>query len=640
MYLIEIPKRVQGVYAIINIITGKAYVGLAENLANRTRDHFNAICNRWEDKDNKFLIKEENPEFIHFYVKTYSGKTKHELEVIESILMCLTKDLGFELYNIAKRSITKQQILNEGMSEEEFIHIYDELKCCYNDRILSLLEPIITEATEQYKNSILEYIMSIEPRRKIELWKLLGTVFFDKTKQRFVLNKKDGTYAEDDFNYYKTVNERLRSFVISKEKARNLGLNWKTESLLNPKFNLNQMTIISNFGTHNGEAPYEILLKMDLDLRESSDGCCYWALKNLKETAVREIVDNLKSNYLQSDNVEEQKGCKKQPNIYALFKTTPYDNSKGLNEVPGIEKVKTEKEIIDSANEKKKKNLQEWLHSYRDENGKWTPLPLGLTYPNISNSQYKSVALKIKEFYFCKESFDFKRAIKDKYFLIYNSENNNPGSNPSYIAKICEDKSTDISKWKETDDTECIIAQLEYPYVVEVSHIPTFSQFLLGIDDGESTPVILLEAKNKKMGNTTQVLNTFAFEEGKVWYCDVEKGVSYENFKNYSNIELCKRIKKEDGTKGRAYTLYLKDGIEYIDITPHENEESIKLSFDTDYDPIKEHTWKVIKNDYYKYYGFPEKKTGHMWSFRYFTADKNEKTPPFVFDKEFEKHNK
>ena len=388
-YLLQYPKRNNGIYMIINIEEKKVYVGLAQNMLVRTQEHFKAICNESEDGENKYLVSEKNKNYLHIAIYQENQEIdRTDLENLESFYIYLMKtEYNFGLYNDKKKEITKKQV------EKKYLDDKENLKNKLEEAFWVSCKQNLTEIGK----------MNREERKSI--WKEIVEIFCKSTKRvkKFCLEKGDNEkYCEADSEKYTNLLRSMDRFYISNRLLKRLDINWKHKSIIEELekgeeseiFYKNEI-ILSNFGAHNGEIPYEILKKMDMDLKNSSNGCAYWALKNVNEK-------NFINRY--SDLVG------KQP--YVLFKTTTSDNSGGENMSSLIDSSMYENEINRIDKEKQQKNMPDLMHSYKNENGKWVALPNNLTYITIPvNSTlegmgHKAVAFVIEKFYICQENFE------------------------------------------------------------------------------------------------------------------------------------------------------------------------------------------------------------------------------------------
>lgn len=623
MYIIKDMKRANGIYIIWNIVKNKAYVGLAENLANRTLDHIIAICKRQAldkesvvvenngvsmDKtsylDNKNLLEESDKEFIHFAIKVSEEKlTREYLQKLESAFMVIVREKlsinakikDNRLYNEAKKSIQKDDI--DGI----------DFKQCERE-------------LEQETKNIIGYTFSevcmMEEQERKSLWNRLE---FEKVMDCYKLNK--GVYLED--SEYNKALKKMRSFAFSKSKLQAIGIDWDTVSvydLLKEEKNV----CVGKFGMHNGEMPYEIILKMKMDMEQTSDGIYYWAVRNEISGGFKERIRKTYPG-LKLDTTDRW------PSIYVLFKTTTSDNSAKCNvvDVISMEEIFSRERIEKKDLELKYKNNLDLKHSYYDSDlGKWRLLPKEHTYITISSGNEKGIedackALKIGKCYFIKE--DIKELItKIDPNTLY------PQDLPSKLPKF------ELAG----DDVTVFAARLDYPYMVHISHISTLEKYLRGRENGNIVARVLLQMKfDVNIKKDTPVVRAVMFEGDDVYVCDTRN--TYGDIKNDTTVELANDIKNCKDRKG-TYEV-LSTGIKQEKIVIHiENEEDIVITLSEEETPMIKYVGKNYKNDEFRgeYYmccfsdidaqGNPIKNVFHYKMF--ISSDASRTTPPFVFD--------
>lgn len=463
-YLIEIPPRKSGIYLILNLLKKKAYVGLAQNLCSRTLDHFKAVCITHEGEtaikvyqngkivevevnENINILKEENRNFLHIPIYSYKD-TDYELTEIETAFMSIVKEAGFELYNTAKINYSYPKKL---------LPIKDKLCSSLNKALDKLDLPDIGALAKLKKPNA--------------TWDKLVNYFGKEKENRFVLTKEEDARYMTDGNYAK-VYGKLESFYISKEKINELKLDKQipTVSLLagdktstDIRALMKSEIIISNFGTHNGESPYEILTRKTLDIKQC--GYTYWAFK--KGTNIEYYAEQLQKSGERDD-------------VYILLKTTSSDNSGGYNPKPDLISSKEEKLILSDDANKRKWNKTDLKHAFFHDNH-WTLFPkemLSVTSPRGDGYfEGMSRAFKIDKFLLCGENFDIKE---------------HTGQQPTYLHIFKEDFFQ--QNFPCDDSASAIIARLKYPYIVPISHTPPLSLFLDCVDSEESP--MLLEKDN------------------------------------------------------------------------------------------------------------------------------------------------
>lgn len=586
MYLIKMTKRTNGIYLILNVLKKKAYIGLAKNLSNRTLDHIIAICNydntgNGDTKylDNKNLLSENDKEFIHFPLFETDNKLQDNyINNLESAFIITVRDYlsnGDEkkdvLYNTAKKNYSKNN-LSVDIDWD-----------CINRSLDDSFKDAIGMTFKEYCNLAEDDCASLWEKMKDE----------DKKDGWYKLdmkpNKKDKSYVSytNDKNYSKLLRD-LESFKFSKSKLSDLGIDWEIKSIRD--ISNENFLAVEYFGIHNNEVPYEILLKMKMDLDNSEDGHYYWAFAkdslNIKE------------------EVEKYNNDGEWPPIYAIFKTTTSNNSATLTKrkekVRDMEMVLTRQEIEKKDENYKKENPLSLKHSFYDEDKEsWTFLPKGHTYITIASGtnrgiEFKTSALKVGKCWICEES-DIDGII-DK------------GNQNAYISSIHIEnlkESKDVS-----DDTACIIARIDYPYIVELSHSSGLRDYL----SGNNSRVILELDYNEKINDDTKITGAYAFKNNNVWFLDLKNfNAQYKNIKEDRVIDIAEEIIKDD-----------KKGV--FKVVRENDHEMIKMGFDDGIERIisfncNQKLKKVTKNKIYK--GIEGTYTVTYWSLE---SDNNQKT--------------
>lgn len=658
-YLIEIPPRVNGIYIIMNLIEKSAYVGLAKNLANRTMDHFKAICYTMDGKgvvadsssseekeseeinwlDNKELLGEENREFLHIPIYISQKKLDDEkLRNTETAYICMVRDSGFALYNTAKKNWPLDAVK-------------DKVDC----------EALLRELNEKLESIIghdLKTLGQMEKQGKEvnEIWSALVKKWGGVNRYTLTKCGSSERYLNDP-NYIKVYND-LYSFCISKEKLNALFPQdknkkhkiFKEMSIRSEKLRpfLRNRIVISNFGTHNGESPYEILVKKALDIDQC--GCAYWAYKKSMEGHILASV-----NAISSDT------SKRSP-AYILFKTTTSDNSRGVNPMPDLEASKAIEVIQRENEEKRKRNATDLKHAYYDESGRWVLFPKDMsavTSPKGDGKfESKSVAFKISNLWLCEENFDINN-LKNSGKVKALTSSGETGTMPSFAAKFDDSFFNEELNLPVTDDTQVIIAELAYPYVVPISHVPDIELFFQCRDNMEApigsetegdqignlinSPRILIETRSGNVKESTNILSAVALlpeivdgaEDpiNKAWVIHPEKDhqktfkikdILYDD--NKEIWEECKRSvldHSEDGYEG-VYHLDLQlDKKSAKLLITAKNHDKLVIDLSGIYDAEK----PLYPNDgdKYGYYKLPqdngtqylvrylEKKVGDLW---------------------------
>lgn len=674
-YLIEIPPRCSGIYLILNLPKKTAYVGLAKDLAARTLDHFKAICCNRNDSteeadylDNRYILEEKEKNFLHIPIwRSEKPVGNQRLHDIESIFIRLVRDgvplgeesgnSGFKLYNEMKKGYTPEDVIRTGSDKQDEIKDLDE----YRE-----LERVLLDSLNRSLNGLLpdralslDTLCAMEHDERDALWNDLIKGFADSRErgdnssaalpERYILSKDSGnTYSADDS--FATVWDKLSSFCISKEKLRALGIDWKTKSIFDPSLTIDRLTFISNYGSHNGEAPYDILLKKHRDMQTASDGCCYWALKKLnEEDTINAVRTRLGT---PSDNTP----------LYILFKTTESDNSDRNHPRPNLESVKSEDQLKAEYDERLRDNDRDIKSHYYAANpekgGVWKPIescyPVTSPWGNNRDSEYKSVAFKISEFFVCNEYLEVNQEITSTKASAQAQANKfihtdinihpdhkedgniNTGQCPVYKAE-CDlvGLKSRPDAYSVIDDTQILIAKVVYPYVVQIGYIPTFEVYLSGRVNGATEYRVLIETDRKPSTLKDKVKRAVClYRDGdayKAWVF-VPENVSIENILNDENAALGEEIQKV-GYEADFRLSYEQDGKVQMTFSEKQGEENFNYVFDKSYDPIREKSVLYLTHDdIASYYAYPVQ-NGSYISFRYREKKTGKRyKPPFVFE--------
>lgn len=547
-YLIEIPPRCNGIYIIMNLVKKEAYVGLAKNLATRTLDHFQAICCTADGSDqvqkyrfdlnetvssaaldNAKLLAEEERNFLHIPIYVKNDRIDDtRLKNIESMYICMVRDIGgFEMYNIMKRGWARREIVANGISEEEYDPLHAELMASLDARLTELTGRTLAQLGQ----------LSRADREKI--WLKLTHSFTENGDGFFTLKKAEGA-RYSDCRAYRKIARRLDSFCISKEKLESLGIDLPQKSIFDPALTpqLNNI-LISNFGTHNGESPYEILMKKTMDIQDSSDGCTYWAFKKQPDDAVIKDISRL-------TNMGER------ADIYLLFKTTPHDNSNSLKPRPDLESTKA-REVILAENES---NLREngadlkhsyWTYDEAAEQRQWKLFPKELcsvTSPDLlsGGKEAKSVAFRINGLWLCEEYIDLNMLKENRMFETPTmTGSGKTGPQPVYFGRFLDKFFAEKESFAREDESQLLIARLAYPYIVPVSHLASLETYLDCREDGKTAPRVILETSGGKPGKNTQVKTLIVLcregDDRRAWVCSCES-LTLGDFERISDPDL------------------------------------------------------------------------------------------------------
>lgn len=633
-YLFEVPSRTGGIYMILNVLKKTVYIGLAQNLVTRTFDHFKAICCNTSEhiffNDNEGIINEKDKDFLHLPIwnsrrninnsESDQKLRDQELRDCESIYIYLFRTAGFKLYNSAKRDIEPEEIISNSIeinSHEDFTRKKAELIESLNDKLRTL--PPLHDCSVPF-----QAISDMDESERCELWKNLIKTFkgSDEVSQRYKLTKSTESSLKDKLRSryiydpaFSKIWSMLSRFSLSKEKLGNLDINWNAVSFFDKKLNLDRLTVISNYGSHNGEAPYDILKKKDEDLKKH--GRCYWAFKKLPSSFMRTVKEELGS-----------------APLYVTFKTTTSDNSTQSKKKPHLESIKTPEEMEREYERLVADNSKDVKNFYFDEStGCWEPIEreFPVTSPwgnNNNNKESLSFAFIISEFLICKENIPVIDELKKQNGLIRKlgcSENS--GQTPTYFGQADFGNKPLANDCPIEDETQIFFAKLEYPYVRPIAHIPDFNTYLSCVTDGAFDPVILLiTPRSSKLDTNTRVMTAITLDrDGNAYVLDNINTTLGDIKDNESNLMLFEEIKR-NGTEGSfelsdLCTLEIKYDGKVLHYEP-----------DKHYDPLSAGTSLYVGGDNtYAYYGYPVADS-KLLLFRY-SGHKigGYKKPPFIF---------
>lgn len=637
-YLFEVPPRHSGIYMILNVLKKTVYIGLAQNLVTRTFDHFKAICCNTSEhfffNDNEKILKEADKDFLHLPVWKPDGNINNsesnqemrnqELRDCESIYIYLFRTKGFKLYNSAKSVITPEKIISDSKeinSQKDFDIKQAKLIESLNKKLRTL--PPLSGCADPF-----QAISDMDDSELRELWKQLIDTFKNKRSQRYILTKPTESSVEDKLRSryiydpcFSKIWSKLSRFSLSKEKLSDLHINWNVVSFFDERLNLDRLTVISNYGSHNGEAPYDILKKKDEDLKKY--GRCYWAFKKLPSSFMCTVKENLGSDRL-----------------YVMFKTTKSDNSNSRKKKPHFESIKTPEEMERESAELITSNSKDVKNYCFDESAqRWEPIEW--EYPVTSpwgdgNNESLSYAFIISEFLICQENIPVIDELKKQGGLIRKlGSSEESGQTPTYFgqADFGKNKSPAID-YSTEDETQIIFAKLEYPYARPIAHIPDLHTFLSGVTDRATDPAILLVTpRSSKLNSNTRIITAIALYHDrddntqKAYVLEKVDG-TLSNIETDSNRSLFEDIKRS-GAKGSFKLSQPSSDLYALDITY--GNKSLHYELDKSYDPLSEHTSLYTKSSKtYAYCGYPAPDS-HLLLFRYSDHKTGKlQKPPFI----------
>lgn len=468
MYLFERPKHQRGIYAIVNIITKKVYVGLSKKMPDRQAQHLEAIIMGLDDKDNKNLVNEEIKEFWYFTLVKASND--EELSAIlyayESLYMNIFKEHGFELYNISKSK--ELETMKKELNEKYYLAKVDYDNGCalkeINKQLVKRFGHDIDELSSLKKEVSWDvWQKSVDKWRNNESWNDNGEIIIRKENIDY--------FFWDAYEFISDTKAILQRPRLQKSKIKESKIEYKTKSIFDKDLNFSKLAIISKYGSYGTDTPYDIILKKTLDLKKSKEekgkAITYWGLRNFNGDHVRKMVE--------SAGFDEEK-----PPIYAVLLSTGSKAwSKGeldFEHCKSIEQIEEEDRIIRENNECDVKNY--YLSVNNEKKKSWIPLEnvMAVTVP-LSDAKHPkmSAALVISDLYLCEEQFDYKEFYKlFKSYMVNNYVNETimtlKGSNNNSCVKLKKGYNLNQLSAIKSDMIDCIIAKLEWPYVVDIAH--------------------------------------------------------------------------------------------------------------------------------------------------------------------------
>ena len=250
------------------------------------------------------------------------------------------------------------------------------------------------------------------------------------------------------------------------------GLRWEEMSILSHELNLDKMAIISKAGVYNRSCLEAILDRFQLDLLHFQSGKpVYWVLNKLNEQGVRMLA-------------EKELGGKKP--LYVLFLITSSQNAKNPS---GLDEAQNDFEDISRFQCEGKWKPEVMTEYYRDfienESGSWEKIPFCKSdMTSIGTKPKKTVAFVIKRLWLAKEFID-----RSKFINLFDMHSSDPKitnekwkpsnslayRNSHSCIKLKQKHSLEEnSEWLSVENADdwrnCIIAELEYPYLVKVRH--------------------------------------------------------------------------------------------------------------------------------------------------------------------------
>lgn len=509
MYIVEKPTHQKGLYAILNLVEKRAYIGESIDMPIRALQHLVIISNdqSMKNADNQYMMMETNKQYWFFpiaYEETdnilhtesgvYKAELKMFLQIYERIFMYLVAsslqnphalhdnpNKSNALYNNAKnKAIT--EMWKELISKIRDFHFtyphstrtsitFNIPHTATNKEIRKASETVLKKALQEAQDA---FNADLQQRFGITLsdWNDMSRDQCQRCWDRAVKQlQNEHTLLADYFlldetapNFrkdYAAANTILGTPTLSKCRANELNIQWGEKSIFDPEVvsSLLRMGVFNKFGSHHGETPYEILLKMQIDIQRC--GYSYWALKNINEDWVRTLA--------------ERRKCDKKP-IYAIFSFTPSDSTNHSGQTINLQQSLSEEEIIRKDIEHKQKNEAELMNWWRESNrDPWKPIDNQITYITIPGKK-KAVGFKVTDFWFTKEVFNSNELLQHFIAMPHLEDTEAISSLSSQQTAVCVALKADrVEEYKKISAAKSnwvngLVVKLEYPYVVQLKH--------------------------------------------------------------------------------------------------------------------------------------------------------------------------
>ncbi len=446
------------VYAFINIIERKVYVGETGNGESRELSHAKCIFGLDTTGSNKNLIdvNQEN-QYCLLYLYSFNSKADGEKFWIamETIYMYLFVKHGFQLYNSnkGKDNVGKtRKFLIDNLSEEElykkilfFLEDYTVSKELVDDRTnkeysVSDWKGFLDAAEEVFLNDLTnifeENIFELSNREtRIRFWEQF--VKRSRNDQNYIVLDRMG--SERDF------------FVFNKKRLESISGGYSIEDIsIKDLIDNHKMDriIYSKAGDYLGETIYEILSNKFSDLQkkynpieeqQAETGTCFWAIAGEQQDWLRQVL--------------MKEGKKESVYLFLV-----YTGSKSLSG--------------ETAERKAAKAF-----SLKRKGDKKTKYPC--CYVDELIGDRNNMAFLISDFYSPKEEIN-SEMIEESYTAIF--QNTYTNVEPSHISEGDKRKTYYLGELRDVDkeqllrqletvncnknQTRMLVARLEYPYVV------------------------------------------------------------------------------------------------------------------------------------------------------------------------------
>lgn len=503
----NLPTVQSGIYAILNPVEKKVYVGESGSVSSRIKDHIeNIISHRYNNclNGNKNLIKEKHKTFEIVILKREDYNDMQSRILDETIYMYLFRLLGFSLYNEPNdnRGYERLFLLNDLPELQKGMEEY----LCNNNKkeifwgLQKEKRHLDNQIKEQFGFSASE-LCCMEKSERLEKWGKRVDLIQSKVVTECLYGKIEEytTVIDLNSNVNKTIEELFAQKKLSKTQMKSWGLTEKSivEIVQNGDADRIFITKIGEYGNQD----LETILKTKIyDLKNNimgtdvsdihpksskeGEGICFWALQKTEATKNRK--------FLCGQNMDD-----KEKSYYAIMLLGTGLKNNWEKDTITLEKnddykayfIQKNKEKEEFINDQKRDDffpIKGFVTRF-EKNRKKAESKLAIPYPEEMypeeikihpNEKYetRSQALLISELSYASENFSEEEFGKFfNCFLVTSGEwkeYSKVGQTSTKRASIL-DKEEFLKKFRyqsgeKTDLAGCLIAKLKYPYIVEV----------------------------------------------------------------------------------------------------------------------------------------------------------------------------
>lgn len=658
-------KRTSGVYVFLNIIEKMAYVGQTTDNGMRFEKHLKGMfVNSKEVLNTGTNINmrwEQNKAFeVAFFPVEYDGDTGILFDY-ETAMMCICRGHGCMLYNgdkdHKKDDLYRETLLSRVRKEASAVEFWEDckqyLKSDKSDIIFNDIQSRFNKWFEKEYSNTLSNVISKCYDERIKIWARRVDTFKGNRGEFLLINSNGKINMKKELT-----REDMNACGITEGKT--------IAELFNNDEIDTEYSLWSTFGVYVTQGPLTILKTKCYDIKnfskqllnedngsnfnvvkkvlETEPGICFWSLKRWAPEHKR----NLLTKY------DGKKDTYKGPRMLFLSYTTSIEEI-DVNSVHfGVEMQDDEicEEYLNRLKELKESGASDLFAEGYIDGSEYKAFPRDM-FPMVTSKSSDKMAFLISNLYYVKDiSTDIELAHFKKLFNAVFTDGTEKAlcdvnsRQPCFVTelngkrlseKYLEENETVIHESNETK-VKLIVAMLEYPYVVDVSHTPPLSQWIRGNNQTGDEKKLLFEVQGDSIGANTNVRRIIAFNDNKVLISNTEENTTLGLFSNASNETIFGWITKdEDVQRYEEFTVSFDGTGEYENIIVKDNDKVIKevIKLNTKSNPINDKRWKCVLDKTYKYHGYSSEKDGKYWLFR--TAN-TERKPLFLFDN-IDNHN-